>query len=190
LVAGLGIGGIAIALAVQNILGDLFSSFALYFDKPFRPGDFIVTGQHMGVVKQIGLKTTRIQALEGEEVVISNLELTSARIQNYKRMNERRVEFSLNVRYDTPAATMRALPGVIREIIESQPDVRFGRAHFAAFAESSLTVVVVYTVLKADYDAYMDIQQEINLRLLEALRDSGIAFAFPTRTVQVQNIPT
>jgi small-conductance mechanosensitive channel len=187
LVAGLGIGGIAIALAVQNILGDMFSSFALYLDKPFRPGDFIVTGPHMGVVKQVGLKTTRIQSLEGEEIVISNQELTSSRIQNYKRMKERRVEFAFRVTYDTAPASLRALPGIVRGIVESRPKTRFGRAHVAAFEEWGLKVTVVYTVESADYDAFMDIQQDINLLLLEKLAEAGISIALPARTVLLGN---
>lgn len=186
LVAGLGIGGIAVALAVQNILGDLFSSFALFMDKPFREGDFIVTGNHMGVVKQIGLKTTRIQALQGEEIVIPNQELTSARIQNFKRMNERRVVLQFGVTYDTAPDGLRQLPTIIRDIVESMENVRFDRAHFTGFGDSSLNFEAVYYMLTADYATYMNTQQAVNLALLERCNADGISFAFPTRTIHLE----
>lgn len=185
LVAGLGIGGIAVALAVQNILGDIFSSFALYLDRPFREGDFIIVGSHMGVVKKIGLKTTRIQALQGEEIIIANQELTSARVQNFKRMRERRVLFRFGVTHDATPAQLRAVAGIVRKVIEDNPLARFDRAHFAAFGESSLDFEVVYYVGSGDYNAYMDLQQEINLAIYERLRAEGVAFAFPTRTVHL-----
>lgn len=185
LVAGLGIGGVAVALAVQNILGDLFSSFALFMDKPFREGDFIVTGDHMGVVKQIGLKTTRLQALQGEEIVIPNQELTGSRIQNFKRMNERRVVLKFGVTYDTTPARLRAVAETVKDVVSSKEGVRFDRAHFMAFGDSSLDFEVVYYLLSADYNAYMDTQQAINLEILERLTADGVGFAFPTRTVHV-----
>lgn len=186
LVTGLGIGGIAVALALQNILGDMFSSFALYMDKPFREGEFIVTGQHMGVVKQIGLKTTRIQALEGEEIVIPNQELTAARIQNYKRMSERRVVFGFRVTYDTPLEKLRTIPEIVRSIVERQEEARFDRAHFVHFGESSLDFEVVYYVQKPEYALHMDIRQAVNLELVERFAAEGIAFAYPTRTVHLE----
>jgi len=185
LLAGLGIGGIAIALALQNILGDMFSSFALYLDKPFREGDFIVVGQHMGVVKNVGLKTTRIQALQGEEIVISNQELTSTRIQNFKKMDQRRVQLKFGVTYDATPVQLRGVVDTVRSIIESHDNVKFDRAHFSAFGDSSLDFEVIYFVLSGDYVAYMDVQQEINLALYERLLKDGISFAFPTRTVHV-----
>lgn len=185
LVAGLGIGGIAVALAVQNILGDMFSSFALYMDKPFREGDFIVVGQHMGVVKKIGLKTTRIQALQGEEIVISNQELTSTRVQNFKRMHERRVLLRFGVTYDATSEQLRSVPATVRDCIESRKNVRFDRAHFASFGDSSLDFEVVYYVLSKEYNDFMDVQQEINLAVYDRLRSEGLSFAFPTRTVHL-----
>lgn len=185
LLTGLGIGGIAVALAVQNILSDMFSSFALYLDKPFREGDFIVVGQHMGVVRKVGLKTTRIQALQGEEIVISNQELTSSRIQNFKRMNERRVVLQFGVTYDATPELLRSAPGIVREVIDGLPNVRFDRAHFAGMGDSSLNFEVVYYVLTADYNAYMDIQQDVLLAVYERMQQHGLAFAFPTRTVHV-----
>lgn len=184
LIAGLGIGGIAVALAVQNILGDIFSAFALYLDKPFREGDFIIVGPHMGVVKKIGLKTTRIQALQGEEIIISNQELTSTRVQNFKRMHERRAEFSFGIRYGTTPEQLKQIPKTVRAIIESISSVRFDRAHFTAFNESALTFEVVYYVLTDDYNLYRDVQQAINLELYEQLQESGVEFAFPMRIIE------
>lgn len=185
LVAGLGIGGIAVALAVQNILSDMFSSFALYMDKPFREGDFIVVGQHMGVVKKIGLKTTRILALQGEEIVISNQELTSTRVQNFKRMHERRVVLQFGITYDATPEQLRSVPIVVRDSIVGKQLVRFDRAHFASFGDSSLNFEAVYYVLSKEYNDYMDVQQEINIEIYDRLRSEGISFAFPTRTVHL-----
>jgi small-conductance mechanosensitive channel len=185
LVAGLGIGGIAVALAAQNILGDIFSSYSLYLDQPFREGDFITTGIHSGTVRKIGLKTTRIQALDGEEIIISNQELTSARVQNFKPMQERRVVLNFGVTYDTPVQVMRAIPGIVKEIIEKKEGVRFDRSHFSLFGPSSLDFVTVYHMLDADYTKFMDTQQAINLEIMERFEKDGIAFAFPTQTVHV-----
>lgn len=185
LLAGLGIGGIAIAFALQNILGDLFSSFAIRFDKPFRIGDFIIVGEHIGTVKKIGIKTTRIQSLHGEEIVISNHEITTARVQNYKRMEERRIAFAVSVTYQTPKEKMGHIPNIIRAIIESIEKTRFDRAHWKSYGSSSLDFEIVYYVLSGDYNLYMDIQQEINFKIYEAFEREGIEFAYPTQTVYV-----
>lgn len=184
LVAGLGIGGIAIAFALQNILADLFSSFAIYLDKPFTVGDFIIVGDKMGTVSQIGIKTTRLTALQGEEIVLSNRELTSAHIQNFKKMQERRVAMNFGITYETPRKTVAALPEKIRNAVErAVPDVRIDRIHFAGFGDSSLDFEFVYYVGNGDYNAYMDRQQTINLAILELFEKEKVAFAYPTRTV-------
>lgn len=183
LIAGLGIGGIAIALALQNILSDLFSSFAIYFDKPFQPGDFIVTGEHMGVVEKIGIKTTRLRALQGEEIVISNKELTSARIQNFKHMEERRIVFEFGVEYGTTNTLLEEIPGIIKDIMDPLENARLDRAHFKSFGDSALMYEVVYYVGSGDYTFYMDTQQTINLKIKDAFEKKGIAMAFPTQTV-------
>ncbi len=185
LVAGAGIAGLAIAFALQGILSDLFSSFSLYFDKPFRVGDFIIVGDTMGVVKHIGIKSTRIAALSGEEITISNQELTGARIHNYKRMAERRVVFSFGVLYETAPDLLRTIPDLVRGAIEDVEQTRFDRAHFKGFGDSSLDFEVVYYVLSADYNLYMDIQQTINLTLVSAFAARGIGFAYPTRTLRL-----
>jgi small-conductance mechanosensitive channel len=185
LVAGAGIVGIAVAFALQGILSDLFSSFSLYFDKPFKIGDFIIVGDTMGIVKHIGIKSTRIRSLSGEEVVLSNKELTNTKIRNFKLMEKRRIVFSFSVVYQTPSHKVREIPAMLREIIEQCENVSFDRAHFKGFAESSLEFEVVYHVLKSDYGAYMDIQQDINLKILERFEQEDIHFAFPTRTVHL-----
>ena len=146
LVASLGIGGIAIALAMQNILSDLFSSFSIYFDKPFEIGDYIVVGDHSGTVKKIGLKTTRVQALQGEEIVFSNRELTSTRVQNFKKMKKRRIVFGFGVTYDTSVDKLKKIPRIIKKIIKEVKLTTINRVHFKEFADSSLNFEVVYFI--------------------------------------------
>lgn len=188
LIAGLGIGGIAIALAVQNILGDLFSSFAIYFDKPFAVGDFIVAGDKMGTVERIGLKTTRIRALQGEEIVIANQDLLKAQIRNFKKMRERRVLFTFGIAYETPTKTVERVSEIVKEILSAIDDVRYDRAHFSSFGDSSLNFEVVYYLKNSDYNRYMDVQQEINLNLKAALEKARVEFAYPTRTVYLRQV--
>jgi small-conductance mechanosensitive channel len=185
LVASLGIGGVAIALAVQNILGDVFNSFSIYLDRPFEVGDFIVIGEHKGTVKRIGLKTTRMQSLGGEELVIPNSQLTSSRVQNFKRLQRRRVLFGFGVEYGTSVERLRKIGETIGDIIRAIEGVEFDRAHFKHFSDSSLDFEVVYYVLSSEYNVYMDLQQQINLAIVEALEKLGVAMAFPTRTVHL-----
>lgn len=187
IVAGLGIGGIAIALAAQTILGDLFSYIVIFFDKPFEIGDFIIVDEKLGTVEYIGIKTTRVRTLNGEQLIFSNTDLTDSRVHNYKRMQERRIVFAFGVTYDTPKAKLAELPAAVKEIIASLPNTRFDRAHFAKFGDWSLDFEVVYYVLSPDYNAYMDVQQQINLSLIELFETENIQFAFPTRTIYVQD---
>jgi len=187
LIAGLGIGGIAVALALQNILMDLFSSFAIYFDKPFVPGDFIIVGSNMGTVEKIGIKTTRIRSLQGEEVVISNQELTSARIQNFKKMEKRRIVFSFGVVYETPQEKLEKIPKIVEKIIKSIETADFDRAHFHKFDDSALTFEVVYFVKTPDYNEYMSINQKIHLGIKGEFEKEGISMAYPTQTLYVNN---
>ena len=186
LVAGLGISGIAVALAVQNILGDLFASLSIVMDRPFVIGDFIIVGDQMGTVEHVGLKTTRVRSLSGEQIVFSNTDLLSSRIRNYRLMNERRVLFTLGMTYQTPAEKLERIPGMIQEIIEAQEQVRFDRAHFASYGDFSLNFEIVYWVLDRDYALYMDIQQEINLALYRKFEEEGIEFAYPTQTLFIE----
>lgn len=183
--AGIGIMGIAIGFALQNILGDLFSSFAIYFDKPFQVGDFIVVGEHLGTVEHIGIKTTRIRALQGEEIVISNQELTTARVQNFRRLKERRVPFTIGIPYETPREKVEKVNNIVARIIESVEKARLDRVHFSEFGDSALLFEVVYYVLSDAYTDKMDVQQDINQALLEAFEKEGIGFAYPTQTVHL-----
>ncbi|MDF9800332.1 small-conductance mechanosensitive channel [Catalinimonas alkaloidigena] len=185
MIAGLGIGGIAIALAAQNILGDLFNYFVIFFDRPFEIGDFIIIDNKMGVVEYIGIKTTRVKSLSGEQLVFSNSDLTSSRIHNYKRMERRRIVFKVNVIYQTTLEQVKKIPSVLKAAVESQELTQFDRAHFQAYGESSLDFEVVYYILSADYNQYMDVQQEINLRIFEEFQNMGVEFAYPTRTLFV-----
>lgn len=187
MIAGLGIGGIAIALAAQNILGDLFNYFVIFFDRPFEVGDFIIIDEKMGVVEYIGIKTTRIKSLSGEQLIFSNSDLTSSRIHNYKRMQRRRVVFKIGVIYQTSYEHMKKIPTVIKSIVEEQHPVEFDRAHFASYGDFSLNFETVYYVLDSDYNKYMDVQQAINLRIFEEFQRIGIEFAYPTRTLYVTN---
>ncbi|MGQ0502317.1 MAG: mechanosensitive ion channel family protein [Panacagrimonas sp.] len=185
LVAGLGIGGVAIALAVQNILGDLFASLSIVIDKPFVIGDFIIVDEYMGTVEYVGLKTTRVRSLGGEQIIFPNGDLLKSRTRNYKRMVERRVVFAFGLDYDTPPDKLSAVPKMVRSIIESKPKVRFDRAHFQKFGASSLDFEVVYWMLDADFNLSMDVQQAINLELMTALSQAGISFSFPTQSLRV-----
>ncbi len=186
LIAGLGISGIAVALAVQNILGDLFASLSIVLDKPFVIGDAIVVGEFTGTVEKIGLKTTRLRSLSGEQLVFSNSDLLSSRIRNFKRMEERRILFTLGVLYETPAVKLEQIPTLIQEIIESQEQARFDRAHFKSLDDSALTYEVVYYMLVPDFQVYMDTQQAINLALIRQFAAAGIEFAYPTRTLYMK----
>jgi len=186
LVAGLGVGGIAVALAVQNILGDLFASLSIVLDKPFAVGDFVIVGDHMGSVENVGLKTTRLRSLTGEQLVMSNADLLSSRIRNYGRMNERRILFTLGVTYQTPRDRLKAIPEIIRKAIESQDKTRFDRSHFKGYGNFSLDFETVYYVLAPDYNLYMDIQQAVNFAIHERFEQEGIEFAYPTQTLFVE----
>lgn len=183
LLAGLGLGGIVIALALKNMAEDLLSSLSIVFDQPFVLGDFIISGDYMGSVERIGMKTTRIRSLSGEQIIIPNSDLLGSRIRNYGRMKERRQVFSIGVTYETPRAKLEKIPGLIKGIIEAQKNVRFDRSHFATFGDFSLNFETVYFILSADYNQYMDIQQAINLALVKAFEKEGISFAYPTQVI-------
>jgi small-conductance mechanosensitive channel len=187
LVTGLGIGGIAVALALQNILGDLFASLSIALDKPFVIGDFVVIDNHVGTVDRIGLKTTRIRSLSGEQIVCSNADLLNSRIRNFKRMQERRALFTLGVTYQTPYEKLSSIPAMLKEIVESLDGVRFDRAHFKEYADSSLVFEIVYFVLSPDYTKYMDTQQTINLEIYRRFQSQEIEFAYPTQTIYLEN---
>jgi len=188
LIAGLGIGGIAIAFALQSILSDIFACLSLYFDKPFEPGDFIIVGEQLGTVEKIGIKSTRIKSLWGEEVVIPNKELTETKVRNFKRLERRRIEFTFGVEYSTPTEKLKKIPEIVREIIEKIKLAKLDRVHFQKFGDFSLIFDVVYYVLTPSYNTYMDIQQEINFALKERFEKEKIRFAFPTQTIYINKI--
>ncbi len=183
LIAGLGIGGIAVALAVQNVLGDLLASLSIILDKPFVVGDFIVVDSFRGTVEHVGLKTTRVRSIEGEQIIFSNADLLNSRIRNYKRMTERRVVFTLGVTYQTPYERLAAIPSLLQEIIESHQGVRFDRAHFSAYGPYALNFEVVYFVTDPDFKIHMDLHQSINLAVFQRFEREGIQFAYPTQMV-------
>ncbi len=183
MVAGLGVGGIAVAFAFQNILKDIFGSFSIVFDKPFVMGDFISAGEHMGTVEEIGTKTTRLRSLSGELIVISNNDLLSSRIRNFGNMQERRVVFTIRVQYGTPAAKVEKIPTMIRNMLEKYEDIRFDRSHFQQFTDYGLQFETVYIVLVPDFGRMMDIQQEVNLNLYRTFEKEGIRFAVPIQNM-------
>lgn len=187
LLASLGVGGIAVALAVQNILGDLFASLSIAVDKPFEVGDFISSNAGVGTVEYVGLKTTRIRALSGEQIVVGNTDLLKQPVKNFRRLKERRIAFKFGVTYETSADLAAAIPGIVRQLVEADGKLRFDRAHFHSFGESSLDYEVVYHVLDPEYNVYMDAQQQLNLSLLHEFAERGIQFAFPTRTLYMAN---
>lgn len=183
IVAGLGIGGIAIALAAQNILGDLFNYFVIFFDRPFEIGDFVAVDDKKGTVEYIGIKTTRLKSITGEQLVFSNSDLTNSRIHNFKRMERRRIIFSLGVVYQTSPQLLEKIPTIIKDIITAQPNVTFDRAHFSKFGASSLDFEIVYFVETSEYIHYMDLQQKINMQIFSAFAAEKIEFAYPTQTL-------
>lgn len=186
LIASLGVGGIAIAFALQNVLGDIFASFAIYFDKPFQIDDFIIIGNEMGVVKNVGIKSTRIQTLQGEELVISNKELSEAKVHNYKKMEKRRIVFTFGVVYETPTEKLKKILEIVKKIIDDIEVTETDRVHFKEFGGSSLNFEAVYRIKSNDYSVYMDTQQDINLRIKEIFEKEDIEMAYPTQTIFVK----
>ena len=185
LVASLGIGGIAVALAVQNILGDLFASLSIMLDKPFEIGDFIIVGDVLGSVEHIGLKTTRLRGLGGEQVIFANGDLLKSRIHNHKRMETRRVAFVLRVAYGASDAQLTRVPQLIREVVEAEPMAAFERAHFFNYGEWSLNFEVVYHFQSPDYIGHMDTQQAILLEIYRRFEREQIRFAHPMSIVRM-----
>ena len=188
LVASLGIGGIALALALQGVLGDLFASLSIIFDKPFVVGDSIRVGDLAGTVQHVGLKSTRIRALTGEQLVFSNADLLSSRIQNFQHRQERRCAFTLGVTYDTPPEKLERIPGLIREIIESRENTRFERCFFLVFGDSALNFETVYHMLVPDFQTYGDTHHAINLDIFRRFGEEGIEFAYPTQKVYFEGV--
>jgi small-conductance mechanosensitive channel len=183
LITGLGVGGIALALAVQNVLGDILAALAIVFDKPFDVGDSIGVDSISGTVEHIGLKTTRIRSASGEQVIVGNADLLKSRLRNFRRMSQRRVAFNLDVTFDTPPDVLARIPMIVEGIVTAQKPVQFDRSHVASFGESFIRIETVYFVLDPDYRKFMDIQQAVNIEILRRFASEKISFAFPSRTV-------
>jgi small-conductance mechanosensitive channel len=188
LIAGLGIGGIAVAFALQGVLGDLFASFSIYFDKPFRIGDFIIIGADSGTVEKIGIKSTRIRTLQGEELVVSNTELTTARVQNFKKMEERRISSQFGITYETSQEKVKQINGIVERIFVDIPAARLARVHFTTFADSALLFDLVYYIESPAYPDFLEAQQQFNFTLMERFAELGIEFAYPTQTLYTKVI--
>ena len=183
LIASLGIGGVALALALQGVLGDLFASLSIIFDKPFAVGDSIQVGDLSGTVEHVGLKSTRVRSVTGEQLVFSNGDLLGSRIRNYQRREERRCAFTLGVTYDTPSEKLERIPDLIREIIESRENTRFDRCFFMVFGDSALNFETVYYILVPDFKTYGETHHAVNLEIFRRFGEEGIEFAYPTQTV-------
>jgi small-conductance mechanosensitive channel len=179
LLAGLGIGGIAVALAVQTVLGDLLASMSIALDKPFAVGDAIQVDDVNGTVEHIGVKSTRVRSLSGEQIVISNADILKARLRNNGRLRERRAAFFINVSYDTPPEKLRAIPGLVQDIVMRQQKVRFDRCHLLSMTDWALRYETVFFTTVPDYGVYADAQQAINLGIIEALKKLGVDIALP-----------
>ena len=189
LIAGLGIGGIAVALAVQTVLGDAFASVSILLDKPFEVGDFINVGDYSGTVEYIGLKSTRLRSLTGEQVVFGNSALLSSRIRNYKRMQERRATFTIGVACETPYEKLVRIPEILEGIVKAQPETEFIWARFATYGEYSLDFEVVYKMLTVNYNTFIEVQQAINLAIYKCFEEEGISLPYPTQTLHIHSSP-
>lgn len=187
IITGLGIGGIAIALAAQAVLSDIFSYFVIFFDRPFEIGDYITTGTEMGSVEYIGIKTTRIRSISGEQIIFSNKDLTDSRIRNYKRMLRRRVLFKIGVTYQTTPEQLKKIPEIIKQVIKSKENITFDRSNFSGIGDFRLDFETVYYVESPDYYLYMDVQQSIYLEIFEMFSKENIEFAYPTQTLFAAN---
>ena len=189
-VVGLGVTGIAIAFALQNILGDAFSAFSIYFDRPFEIGDYLIISNYEGTVTHISMKSTRLKLLQGEELVISNKEITNGSLRNFKKMENRRIVFTIGVTYNTPLEKVKKIPAVLKKIVEKNDNVEFQRVHFKELGTYSLNFEVVYIIKTPDYVKYLDVQQAINFALLEAFEKEQITLAYPTQTIFVNQTKT
>lgn len=183
LVGGLGLAGLAIGFAVQNILEDIFAYFSIYFDKPFRRGDFVSAGTHSGTVEAIGIKSTRLKTLQGQQLVVPNNDIVNARVDNYKRMETRRIERELGVVYETDSELLKKVPEFIEQAISGVDDVEFDRAHLERFGDSAVIYQYVYHVQSKDFGTYMNAQQQVNFRILDIFAENGVEFAYPTQLV-------
>jgi small-conductance mechanosensitive channel len=185
LMAGLGVGGIAVAFALQGVLGDLFASFSIFIDQPFKVGDYVQAGTESGTIKKVGMKTSRIKTLSGEELVVPNVDIGSARVRNFSRMEKRRIKYDIGVVYGTSSKKLKEIPGIIKKIVDKEKDASFGRVRFTNFGDSALIFEVLYHINKSDFDLYLEVQERINLGIYEEFEKNKIEFAFPTQTLHI-----
>lgn len=188
LIASLGIGGIAVGLALQNILGDLFASLSITIDQPFVIGDFISIENFSGSVEKIGLKSTRVRSITGEELVFSNSDLLSGRIHNYKRMDIRRVVMQFGVTYQITVDKLKKIPEILQSIVKSQSNVTFERAHLSTMGDFTINYELVFTVNSPDFTLYMNIKENILLSVLQKFEEEGIDMPYPTQTVLLKKL--
>ncbi|MBU1019282.1 mechanosensitive ion channel family protein [Patescibacteria group bacterium] len=186
LIAGLGIGGIAIALALQNVLGDIFSSLSIYFDKPFKPGDFIALGDKKGTVNSIGIKTTRLTSMDGEELIVPNATLVNSQVQNYGKVKKRRGTFNIGITYETSLAKVKKAKKIIADSVKNCKDAELDRLHFEEFGDSALIFGIVFYAKTGEYSKFMDVKEKINLSIMEGFEKEGIEFAYPTQTLFIK----
>lgn len=179
LVAGLGIGGVVVALALQSVLTDVMGALAIVLNRPFLVGDFIQAGPHMGTVEYVGLRSTRIRSLSGQELHLPNTFLLQNAIVNASRLTERRVALKVVLAYDTPLAVLERVGGMVEDIVAGVPVARFDRAHLASFSPWGYEFEIVYWILSSDYRVYMDARERINLELLRQLDAAGVRLGAP-----------
>jgi small-conductance mechanosensitive channel len=185
LMAGLGVGGIAVAFALQGVLGDLFASFSIFIDQPFKVGDYVQAGTESGTIKKVGMKTSRIKTLSGEELVVPNVDIGSARVRNFSRMEKRRIKYDIGVVYGTSSKKLKEIPKIIEEIVKKEKDATFGRVRFTTFGDFALIFEVLYHINESDFDLYLEVQERINLGIYEEFEKNKIEFAFPTQTLHI-----
>ncbi len=189
LIAGLGIGSLAVAFAFQRIMEDVFAYFVIHIDRPFKVGETVIVNGEGGTIERIGIKSTRIRSLKsGEELIVSNSQLLNSWIHNYGRVNKRRHLFTIGVTYETPTEKMKQIPEIIKEIVEKEggSKVEFDRAVFKSYGDFSLNYEIVFYVKERDYGEYLRLVEKIYLAIKERFEKEGIEFAYPTQTVYLK----
>ncbi len=189
LIAGLGVGGIAVALAAQNVLGDLFASVSIILDKPFIIGDFVIVGELSGTVEHIGLRTTRVRSLSGEQMIFSNRDLLESRIRNYKSMWQRRVVMNFRVAYSVRAEVLEQIPRWVQQFIEEDSALRFDRCHFSGYGDFALEFETVFFVKDSSYNVFMDHQEKLLLKMYRKFGEESVEFAIPAHALHVDSLP-
>src|ERR1700723_1264818 len=183
LLAGLGVGGVAVALALQNVLGDLFASLSIALDKPFVIGDNLTIDTFIGKVEHIGIKTTRLRSVSGEQIILSNADILKSRVRNFGRLSQQRILATIRLDFDTPTDKLKALPQVLENVVREHPQARFERCHLIPLGESSFQFELSYFVQQPAANPMLDLQQAVNFRIIDELRRLGVEFAYPAQLV-------